>query len=298
MKYVSEDNFFDILELFRENKVNTLNFINSKIIPLKIYNNNLIGGNDYNLEIKLNNNKYIVHVDEYEDIGSGNRKLINFIKLKAKQDERGDYREDDHCGVLIIDEDNKIATIQSVNNYKSCLKCIENENPYKIGDILTQIMIKISKKNNIKNITLTDNSYLLCNTVKISLIHLRTMIKGEPFYCKYGFTPSNKEEYKNWNKNKKIFLSKPFLTKDKFIDFLIYRKFDKKNKNDKKILNYINNFIIPRLKDNNKISKILESMINDKTDESCYLLYNIYMNIYNYIGYLKYTSKSFNLYIT
>jgi len=144
---------------------------------------------------------------------------------------------------------------------------------------------------------LTDDSYYLCSNIKIPLIHLRTMLKGEPFYCKYGFRPNVPNEYNIYKSNKKIFLSRPSLTKDEIIKFIMFRKFNSKNKTDNHILNYINNILIPRLTATNLISNFLNVMINDNTEESAYLLYNIYMNIFEKIGYQKYMQKSFDLYI-
>ena len=40
-----------------------------------------------------------------------------------------------------------------------------------------------------------------------------------------------------------------------------------------KINNYISKILIPRLEDNNIVSDLIKSMIDDKTYESCYLLY-------------------------
>jgi len=62
-----------------------------------------------------------------------------------------------------------------------------------------------------------------------------------------------------------------------------------------KILNYIQNILIPRLKPINLVSKFINSIINDNCKVSRSLLYNIYMKIYEDIGYYKYENK--NLFI-
>jgi hypothetical protein len=252
----------------------------------------MIGGSDYNLNIKINGTKYIVHVDEYDDLGSEERKIINLIKIKATKNNNDEYDENDHCGVLIIDNNMKISAIQSVSNYTDCIKCLDNKE-FKIGDILTQIMIILSYKNKMKQINLTDNSYFLCNNITIPLIHLRTMTRGEPFYCKYGFRPI--DEYEIWKKNKEIFLTNPHISKNDILKFLMYKKFDKSNEDDKKILRYINKIIIPRLKENNIVSELLISIINDNSHESCHLLVKIHMKIYMFLGYELYFYKNFNL---
>lgn len=62
-----------------------------------------------------------------------------------------------------------------------------------------------------------------------------------------------------------------------------------------KIKNYISKILIPRLEDNNIVSDLIKSMIDDKTYESCYLLYYTYMDIYKYCKYMQYVFKSFDL---
>lgn len=291
LKYIPYNNFFNVLLFFRSNKIKNLKFKHNYIIPLKLYIDNMIGGSDYNLNIKINGTEYMVHVDEYDDLGSDERKIINLIKIKAKKN-NDEYNENDHCGILIIDNDMKISAIQSVSNYTDCIKYLDDKE-FKIGDILTQIMIILSYKNKMKQINLTDNSYFLCNNITIPLIHVRTMTMGEPFYCKYGFRPI--DEYDIWKKNKEIFLTYPHITKNNILKFLMYKKFDKSNENDKKMLKYINKIIIPRLKENNIVSELLINIINDNSHESCYLLVKIHMKIYIFLGYELYFYKNFNL---
>ena len=204
-KYVSQYNYDDVIDFLRCNNINYLNFIKNKKIPLKhknnLYGGNLSGKNDFTLT-----SKYSVLIDEYNDTLDDNKKYINFIKLNATKDERGDYKEDDHCAVLIIDTIKNKATIQSLNNYKDCLKCKIGNEDFKIGDILMHIILSLCKKENIKKIILTDTSYFLCGNDKITLMYLRTLTKGEPYYCKFGFTPKYEDDIKVWNYNKKKFI--------------------------------------------------------------------------------------------
>ena len=97
----------------------------------------MFGGDEYNLDLKIRGVKYQVNIDEYTDMiysqtkncSIGNKdeyqkidiknikiienpykKTINFIKFNSIKDERGDYKdykEDDHCAVLIIDFEKK-----------------------------------------------------------------------------------------------------------------------------------------------------------------------------------------------
>ena len=289
MKYTPQNNFVDVLDFLRFNNIKYLNFVKNNKIQLKL-KKNLTGGDVYSKDYTVSN-KYNVLIDEYDD---KNIKLINFIKLNAELDVRGDYKEDDHCGILIIDKIQKKASIQSVNNYKECLKCIKGDD-YKIGDILMRIMLMVCKENNIKVISLTDNSYLLCYEEKIPLIYLRTMTKGEPYYCKFGFIPKSKNDYKIFEQNKQLFLNNPQLSKEEFINLFMYRKFNENNKNDKKMLTFINNMLIPRLKSINNVSEILKIIIDYKMNIGCYLLLSIYMKLYDLVGYSHYNRKNFYL---
>lgn len=314
-KHIGENKMFDTIEYFKDNQIEYLHPTNKYCFFINISNKNMIGGDEYTLYLKINKIKYQVNIDEYSDmeyaqtnnnlfandkkykkinvndiniIENHNKKTINFIKFNSIKDERGDYLESDHCAVLIIDFEKEASTIQSLNNYDDCVRCLSKDNIFfKTGDILTQIMIIMSIKNNLKKIYLTDNSYLPCFDSKIDLIHLRTMTKGMPFYSKYGFVSVYENDVFIHNLN--IWRQKKTLTKEQIIEYLNYRVF-KPN-----VQNYINNILIPRLNKKNLISSFIDSIINDNSKESCYLLYNIYMKIYNDIGYHMYTYKGFAL---
>lgn len=366
-KYIQENQMFEMIEYFKDNNIQYLYPTKKYNFLLNIKNNNMKGGNEYTLDLKINKVKYtqeikhrlisgahqkIIHmnnflgcevnIDEYSDMiytqsnnkslgnkeeyqkinvndikmtENSNKKTISFIKFNSIKDERGDYKEDDlqqnnvlfcealesiinntflgdHCAVLIIDFVKKKSIIQSLNNYTDCVRCLSNnEILFKSGDILTQIMIIMSIKNNLKYIELTDNSYLLCKNSKLLLIHLRTMTKGNPFYSKYGFIPLYEKNIYEHNIN--IYKQQKTLTKEQIIKYLYYRDFD--NNKDAKILNYINNILIPRLNPIILVSEFINSIIGDNNKEACSLLYNIYMKIYEDIGYYKYENKKFIL---
>jgi hypothetical protein len=159
-------------------------------------------------------------------------------------------------------------------------------------------MIIISMKRNIKEIQLTDNSYLQCGDFKIPLIYLRTITYGMPYYSKYGFIPKNKYNKTVFERNIENYKKDKILTKNEFIKYFMFRNFDNKIKFENKILKYINEILIPRLKSTNSVKQILKSIVNDKCKEGCYLLYNIYMRIYEDIGYITYNKKKFILDLT
>ena len=85
------------------------------------------------------------------------------------------------------------------------------------------------------------------------------------------------------------------LTKNEFINIFMHRKFDNTNIIDRKILKYINEILIPRLQNNNNVSQILTSIINDKNKYGCDLLFEICTKLFFYLEYSKYNTKSFTL---
>jgi hypothetical protein len=274
----------------------------------------------------LDKNKYQVRIYKHTQEDDPDYKTINFIKIKSILEKNGEFNNGDHCAILIIDTKNKIANIQSVNNYKDSIKCYyEKDKTYKIGDILIQVMIYISLNKHMKTINLHDNSNYKCNKFNIPLINLRTITHGKPLYSKFGFYPINhnkendtyyyKNEFKIYEDNKKIFISNPKMSKKELIDIIFLTKYDKIK--DINMLEYINNIIIPRLKEkNNLISDFINNIINDSSQnktntsnelentkkdikkydyESCKLLKNILMIIYNKCGYYDYIEKTFVL---
>lgn len=307
-KYVSEDNFYDTLDFLRDNQVQNLTFDKNKKIKLK-YNNLSSAKPDNNLKIDqqggnlsgfnnfIVNSEYIANIDEYIDMINKNIKYINFIKINAVKDERGDYKTNDHCAILIVDMKKKSASIQSLNNYKDCLKCEDGSEDFKIGDILMRIILTLCRKEKVNEITLTDNSYFLCNNGndKIPLKYLRTLTKGEPYYCKFGFRPKYEEDVLIWKNNKKKFLKKPTITKKELMKIILYRKFNDKDVKDKKILTYINDMILPKLQDVNITSNVVKMIMECKNSISCHLLNVIHMNLYYKMEYEEYKNKTFIL---
>jgi len=304
-KYISEKHIFDVMNFFKENKVNfNFNtFKSSKTLKLNIYNTSLFGGNDNskNIEIDIKNTKYQTKIYEYDD---GYSKTINFVKINSifnkKED---DFNEDEFCGILIFDYENN-ATIQSINNYNDCVKCFENKS-FKVGEILFRIMICICVFKKIKKIHLIDNSYLECGNDKIPLINLRTITQGKPYYAKYGFYPINHNEngendyYRNelqiYRDNIDTFNTNPTIKKNKLIKILNYKKFDEIK--DKKMIEYLNNILIQYINSfkSNKIpiKDVVIFMINEKKKIPCLLLMNIIMPLFYGCGYNQYKYKHF-----
>lgn len=320
-KYVPKRHIFDIMNYFKEHKVsfnhNTYKVcrklkLNLKAQEIKQCCSGIGGGKDDRYEkigddskkikINLQNKDFEAKIYEYND---GYLKTINFVKIHGVYNNGNEnFNEDEFCGIIIIskdDENNNIATIQSINNYNDCIKCFNNLK-FKIGDILMKIIICVCAHKDVKKFQLTDNSYLECGMDKIPLIFLRTITHGKPYYSKYGFMPinhnkKNKNNYYDnelliYNNNYANYKKNPTIKKSDLIQILNYKKFDPKK--DEKMINYINNVLIPSLDGENIyikdfVNKILES--NNKI--SCELLFCIIQNIYFKSGYNEYKYKYF-----
>ena len=170
-KYFPKYNMFNVLEFIKDSPVQRLNYVNSKIIPLKLHNESMVGGYLENINAMIDDIKYLIQKDEYKDIINKNVLIIDLIKINAIPNSNGDFDKNDNCTIFIIDKKNKSGCVQSLANYTDYFECIRQANPYKVGDVLIRTIILTAQKNNIKKLNLTDDSYLLCNEVKITLIH-------------------------------------------------------------------------------------------------------------------------------
>jgi len=157
-----------------------------------------------------------------------------------------------------------------------------------------RIILTLCRREKVKDITLTDNSYFLCNndTNKIPLKYLRTLTKGEPYYCKFGFRSKYDEDNTIWKYNKKKFLENPIITKKELKKILMEYVLDENDTYYKKILYYINKIILPKLEDENIISNVIKMIMECKSDISCDILNFIYIKIYHKI-YKEYKNKTF-----
>lgn len=110
----------------------------------------------------------------------------------------------------------KKAHLSELIKQEGCLMKKKNniyENlPKETGVLLMEIIIKICKEFGLKEITLTNNSYILCDNnqnARINLIYSKMLLDGESWYGKFGFMPIEefnnkiyKENVENYNKNK------------------------------------------------------------------------------------------------
>lgn len=174
-----------------------------------------------------------------------------------------------------------------------------------------QIILKLVNNDpdfsHIDTIELADSSQKKCYVIGLKLTYLRTMTYGIPYYAKFGFRPLLKTDYENvfvYNRNN--FKLNKTMTKDELLNvikknkkdmraktFETYEKYIKKGISNNEKLNPVL-FISETIKiiDNsiseNKNNKI--KIIEDKKELSglCDFISNIYIDIYNSLGYKKY----------
>lgn len=295
---------------------------------------NLIGGNlselykntynkEYNNEtgkynIKINGNQYYYNVERYSffdnnGVEDKKYKYIDLITIKNTQEIKPHlisgapqkidndflgckYKNNIHCGSIAIETKNNNASITSLGNDTKCLLSGDNKTEFKYGDILFQIMINICKKENVKKIVLTDNSYRQCGNTDLSLDYLKTLTHGFPHYHKYGFKYKYDHDNQILKENYKHFLTSPTINANKILSLL------KEKKIDNKIINKIKKLfeIYKKENNNNEISvrKFVKFYTNDLKDiERCNFIKKIYIDLYTLTGYKPYLTKDYVLYL-
>ena len=281
-KYIKDDtlNYFTNLYLKSLN-IHLLYYRKTKKYFFTLENNQIGGDKKY---VTINKNRYEFELDIYDDnIDKDNkRKQITIVNLE---------NEGIDCGIIIVDKQTNEGNIQNVSNYKSCFKCIEQNNNYKVGDIIMQILIALGKQMKLKKLSLEDTSMLTCNKIRIPLISLRTITYGEPYYCKFGFRPVNKGEIKVYNYNKKLFNTNPTIKKDDLIKIILNLEVDKKT------IKYFYSNIIKISNDDIVIKDffniLIDKTIKNSNNEYCKFLNQVHHIIYNKIGYKLYDEKVF-----
>lgn len=244
-------------ELIRQNRTQARYFLSNQI------------GGGKKLKVTYNNYKYVFN--EAMD--------KNYYVLYSK--------DDFECVAIIIDLENKIAEIHSIGNYKSCLDDINTN----IGSTLLKITLKLLQKYkdkfDIKKILITDNSLKKCKNKNIELSVMLTLLSGDTWYGKYGFTPADEALIKYYKNNKKRMNT--ITLKD--IDLIKYLKMSKLNE---KIINKSKQFIEKHqtllLKD--YLSKFLEEY-----DKTCEYFYDFYFTLFIDLGLYNFHRRTFELVI-
>lgn len=306
--YKNYRNMLDILGEYKHNKYsykmkwNSFNNQNETIF-------NLVGGNEKflnttsqkelkkNIQIKQLNEllsqykKANIQIDELEST-DGLLKLL-FYTIDNKN----------ICLMLLIDYEDKIATISDLKKHETCL--LETK-PLEVIEILINISKEIAKQLGMTQMELSDRAYFTCNInaktkykscdkieVTFPLSYANTLTNGIPYYYEYKFKYSNDDEHKKvkYNKNK----LKELMTEDlnygillnKINENLIFRKCNKEEINES-------------LK---KMSEIYEKNINKNIKEflyelkytDCVLFAMIFENIWDTLELKKYIRSSYKM---
>ena len=316
------NNILFFLSKFKLNNFRIKKIIN-KNITLDDYLNK-IGGGDGKGNGKINNleeyvfNDYkfivrMIHGDS-TDI-KGKTHTIKFVSLD-------DIHENSiACVILNFDYKEKTAYIQSLGDFGNCVFCPTKNVNFKNGQILMGIIIRIcEEKDNIDKIELTDISKFNCfNTFNkeyeyninqkyhlhdnFDLSILSTLLKGVPYYYKYGFEPKYNEDIKTLKHNKQLFKNNIKLNKINIKGILkIYLDelkliFDKEMY--EKYKNIITIFLVPIIEKykNHSISEFIKKIININPDNQndkiilCNVILSFYKKIFNSIGYIEFKKK-------
>jgi len=268
-------NIYDnIIKLFR-NDYNAfpgvIEILNSLPISYKTsrksINNNLLLSNKEQLggkkeNIIIANNEYYYNVETAIPINISNANYeLSLITLNDTANS---------CAIILFDKNSKEARIQSLSNYSSCIICSNPKIKYKVGDILMQIILYICKIIKVKKISLKDNSIKQFTGYSIRLLYFRTITKGEPYYCKFGF--KNASTPITIRNNKEVWKTNPLISK-KDIMLILNEYLDIAN--NKKLYDTVN--------------KSFEKFNNDNisASEYCNLLYELTENEEKQIDILR-----------
>lgn len=155
-------------------------------------------------------------------------------------------------------------------------------------------MLNICKKENVKKIELTDNSYRQCGNVNLSLDYLKTMTQGFTHYYKYGFKYKYDPDNQILKENHEHFLTAPTIKSNKILELLEEKKIDNI------IIKKIKKLLEIYKKENNSVDISVRKFVifhtNDLTDvERCKFIEKIYIDLYILAGYKPHLTKDYVL---
>jgi hypothetical protein len=225
------------------------------------------------------------------------------------------------CATLNYDYEKKTAYVQSIGDYGNCVFCPSKNVNFRIGQILMMMIISLCmEKKNIMKIELTDiskfnclntynkdnNEYIINSKYKLhdnfNLMIISTLMKGSPYYTKYGFEPKYNEDKEILIHNIKIFNKKIKLSEIDLINYILNNKNNlDKNIKTEKYESIINKIIIPEIKkfENNSVDKFIYSILNinpEKKDDKiilCNIILSFYKYVFNKMKYRELNKKIF-----
>ena len=252
-----------------------VNIYNSNEIPLKSRDNFYVFNNKFINDVGLMQNHKITN--KIKQYGG---KIHNFdvetnyeVDITIEVNENYSELYDVHiivtsepsieCGFISIDKKSKKASIYNLQNEKSCIKCLNPNSRYKVGDILMQVMLNLAfNKYDVSQIVLTDNSIYNCNKYTLDLSILRILTHGEPYYVKFGFYPKYDIGKIYYAHNKNLFNQHPTLSKTETFNIL-FKIVLTDDKYDK-CIKYISEKILPTINHNyTKFYPLIQQIIEN-----------------------------------
>jgi hypothetical protein len=296
-----------------------INDIQNHFYDLKIYGDGLMVTKKINISLKYNlkgggkekiqlqdETEYEFFIDEITPY-SNTENMILFIYANG---DKGD------CISLICNtkkSGGSQVVLGGISNDENCVRCLDENKRYKVGDILMQITIKYLKTSkdysHIKTIILHDTSLKKCYDIGIPLRYLKMITFGRTYYSKYGFKPKkvkkdyNKDnifptDYKIFKNNKILFNTNRNLSRQDIADVIKGSIID-----DDGILFY-KKVVKPYLKKHEIVdtSIFMKDMLNlalkqvdNKQKIICNFIWKICENLYDKIGYKKYFENLWTL---
>jgi len=279
LKYNKYENFTDMFRKIIKHTFNKeYNYLLNK--PNQIINktNLSLDGGDINSIIEKYSDIINIQIDTANQT-NGETELL-FISINSQIT----------CGVVILDNIRKVATIHDLISDISCLKKSVSKS---VMEEILKIIKNICKKSGMIYIELSDTSQHTCKGTQINykLNIGNTLTTGMPYYYKYGFEYIDKENHANVLSNYEI-LSNTKTEKIDKEDLEVMIKYKLKNKGKDKI--YIKE-VINKINDiytkNN--GKNITRFINDIKYENCEVFAIIYHDLYKMLdlGYYSNSNK-------
>ncbi len=229
------------------------------------------------------------------------------------------------CATLNFYYETKTAYVQSLGDYGNCVFCPlikffvkqkflrGSESPqknvnFKVGQVLLLMIFSLcEEKSNIKKIELTDiskfnclntynklsNEYVINSKTKLhdnfDLMIISTLMKGKPYYSKYGFEPKYKEDKEILEHNIQIYNKKIKLKNINLMEFVLNNKNNivNKNTNIEEYNKILDTIVIPEIKkfQNNPVSEFVFTIlnVNPKNINDKIMLCNIILSFYKYL---------------
>ena len=219
-----------------KNTFNNYDYL-ANIIKLKKNSKKITSNKNACVEFIDNENRICVFIDRF--VNKYESKLIYGCKIKGNK----------FCLIGTIDYKTKKAVIQTLQEDKKCLYKDTLPNQVDINKIMEHF-IDFCRKEKMKYIYLTDNSYITCGKEKrkVHLSEIFILKTGKPYYSeRFGFIPEQNDWYNMYLHNIHI------MSKTKW--------------NDKKI-KWMN--ILNLIKNKDEYSIIIEKLIECK-NENCIL---------------------------